>query len=110
MPGLIVSSAVREFSRRRPDLSVEVFRTDWTNQTDVIRDGRVDIGYLRLPAAQHGLAIEPLFTEPRVAVLPADHRLAGKDAVTVADLAGEHLLQDPDAVPEWRDIAVQNRL
>jgi DNA-binding transcriptional LysR family regulator len=42
-------------------------------------------------------------------VLPADHRLAGKDAVTVADLAGEHLLQDPDAVPEWRDIAVELR-
>jgi DNA-binding transcriptional LysR family regulator len=43
--------------------------------------------------------------EPRVVVLPADHRLAGKDSVEIADLAGEHLLQDPDAVPEWRDIA-----
>ena len=109
MPGLIVTPAVRELCRRHPDLSVEVFRTDWTNQTDLIRDGRVDIGYLRLPADQHGLAIEPLFSEPRVVVLPADHRLAGKDAVTVADLAGEHLLQDPDAVPEWRDIAVELR-
>jgi DNA-binding transcriptional LysR family regulator len=107
MPGLIVTSAVREFSRRHPDLSAEVFRTDWTNQTDVIRDGRVDIGYLRLPVDQHGLSIEPLFSEPRVAVLPADHRLAGKDDVTVADLADQHLLQDPDAVPEWRDIAVE---
>ena len=73
MPGLIVTSAVRELSRRHPGLSVEVFRTDWTNQTDLIRDGRVDIGYLRLPADARGLAIEPLFSEPRVVVLPADH-------------------------------------
>ncbi len=109
MPGLILTSAVRELSRRHPGLSVEVFRTDWTNQTDLVRDGRGDIGYLRLPADARGLAIEPLFSEPRVVVLSADHRLAGKDAVTVADLAGEHLLQDPDAVPEWRDIAVELR-
>jgi DNA-binding transcriptional LysR family regulator len=109
MPGLIVTAAAREISRRHPGLSVEVLRTDWTNQTDVIRDGRVDIGYLRLPADARGLAVEPLLSEPRVVVLPADHRLAGKESVTVADLAGEHLLQDPDAVPEWRDIAVELR-
>jgi DNA-binding transcriptional LysR family regulator len=109
MPGLIVTAAAREISRRHPGLSVEVLRTDWTNQTDVIRDGRVDIGYLRLPADARGLAVEPLLSEPRVVVLPADHRLAGKESVTVADLAGEHLLQDPGAVPEWRDIAVELR-
>jgi len=109
MPGLIVTPAVRELSRRRPDVAVEVLRTDWFNQTDAIRDGRVDIGYLRLPADLHGLEIESLRIEPRVVVVPADHRLAGKDVVTVADLADEHLLQDPDAVPEWRDIAVELR-
>jgi DNA-binding transcriptional LysR family regulator len=40
-----------------------------------------------------------------VIVLPADHRLAGEDSVEIGDLAGEHLLQDPDVVPEWREIA-----
>jgi DNA-binding transcriptional LysR family regulator len=29
MPGLIMTSAVRELSRRHPDVAVEVFRTDW---------------------------------------------------------------------------------
>lgn len=99
MPGLIVTTAVSELSRRHPSLTVEVFRADWTNQTDVIRDGTVDIGYVRLPVDQRGLEIEPLFSEPRVAVVPASHRLADKDAVAVVDLAGERLLQDPDAVP-----------
>ena len=109
MPGLIVTPAVREFSRCHPEVRVEVLRTDWLNQTDTIHDGTVDVGYLRQPVDQRGLTVEPLLSEQRVAVVPAGHRLAGKDAVMVADLAAEHLLQDPEAVPEWRDIAVELR-
>ena len=35
------------------------------NQVEVIRDGTVDVGYLRLPVDERGLEIEPLFSEPR---------------------------------------------
>jgi DNA-binding transcriptional LysR family regulator len=42
-------------------------------------------------------------------VFPADHRLAAKDTISIADLADEHLLQDPGAVPEWHDIAAEMR-
>ncbi|HZC54090.1 MAG TPA: LysR family substrate-binding domain-containing protein, partial [Mycobacterium sp.] len=104
-----VTDAVREFSRRRPELSVEVLRTNWYDQTEVILDGRVDVGYLRRPFDATGLGVEPLLVEPRVVSLPVDHRLADKDTVSVTDLADEHLLQDPDVVPEWRDIATELR-
>jgi DNA-binding transcriptional LysR family regulator len=107
--GVPITSAVRELSRRHPDVSVEVLRADWVHQADVIRDGQVDVGYLRLPADTRGLSVEPLFTEPRAVMLPADHPLAGKETINVADLAGEHLLQNPDDVPEWRDIALELR-
>jgi len=106
-PGLIVTDAVRQLSQRRPDLSIEVFRTDWYDQTEVILDGRVDVGYQRRPFDPKGLGIEPLLEEPRVVSLPVDHRLAGKATVSVTDLADEHLLQDPELVPEWRDIATE---
>jgi DNA-binding transcriptional LysR family regulator len=105
MPGLIVTRAVRALSQRHPELTVEVLRTSWEDQAEVIHDGRADVGYVRLPIDRRGLRVVPLWTEPRMAVLPADHRLADKDVVAIADLAGEHLLQDPDAVPEWRDVA-----
>ncbi|MDT4910168.1 MAG: hypothetical protein QOI69_3409 [Pseudonocardiales bacterium] len=108
-PGLIVTDAVRELAQRRPELSIEVFRTNWYDQTEVIHDGRVDVGYLRRPFDPKGLGIEPLLEEPRVVSLPIDHRLAGKATVSVTDLADEHLLQDPELVPEWRDIATELR-
>jgi DNA-binding transcriptional LysR family regulator len=103
MPGLVVTSAVRALAGRHPDLSIEVMRTSWDDQTQVLRDGRVDVGYVRLPFDQSGLRVEPLLSEPRVAVLPAGHRLAGKDSIQLPDLAGEHLLQNRDAVPEWHE-------
>jgi DNA-binding transcriptional LysR family regulator len=109
MPGLIVTEAVRAMIGRHPQLTVNVLRTGWDDQTEVIRDGRADVSYLRLPADQSGLQVQPLLAEPRVAVLPVDHRLAGKDTISIADLTDEHLLQDPDAVPEWRDIATEMR-
>jgi DNA-binding transcriptional LysR family regulator len=109
MPGLIVTAAVRALLALHPGLNVEVIRTGFDDQTDVIHDGRADVSYVRLPIDRRGLRVRPLMAEPRVVVLPADHRLAGKDGVQIADLAGEHLLQDPDLVPEWRDIADEVR-
>jgi DNA-binding transcriptional LysR family regulator len=109
MPGLIVTEAVRALAGRHPQLTVNVLRTNWDDQTAVLHDGRADVSYIRLPVDQSGLQIQALLAEPRVAVLPAGHRLAGKDTISVADLADEHLLQDPDAVPEWRDIATEMR-
>ena len=109
MPGLIVTEAVRALSARHPQLNVTVLRTGYEDQTEVIRDGRADVSYLRLPADLRGLRVLELLAEPRVAALPAGHRLAGKDQISITDLVDEHLLQDPDAVPEWRDIATEMR-
>jgi DNA-binding transcriptional LysR family regulator len=109
MPGLVVTGPVQALRTAHPELAVDVVRTGWDDQVAVILDGRVDVGFIRLPVDQRGLRVEPLFSEPRMVMLPKGHRLAGKDEVSLADLADEHLLQDPDAVPEWRDIATELR-
>jgi DNA-binding transcriptional LysR family regulator len=105
MPGLIVTDAVRAIRERHPGLVVDLVRTGWDDQTDVVHDGRVDVSFVRLPVDKRGLTLRPLLGEPRVAMLPATHRLAGKETIEIAELADDHLLQDPAAVPEWRDIA-----
>jgi DNA-binding transcriptional LysR family regulator len=75
---------------------VDVQRIEGDDQATMLLDGRIDIGYVRLPIDETGLRVIPVYTEPRVAVLPIGHRLAGKEQVTEADLAGEPLLWDSD--------------
>ncbi|MEU3340854.1 LysR substrate-binding domain-containing protein [Streptomyces sp. NPDC006668] len=109
MPGITVTAEVRALTARRPGLGVRLLRTSWDDQVEVLRDGRADVSVVRLPVDQQGLEVRPLFQEPRVVMLPVGHRLADKQAVAVSDLAAEHLLQDPEAVPEWRDVALELR-
>jgi DNA-binding transcriptional LysR family regulator len=110
MPGITVTGPVQALLARHPGLEVEVLRTSWADQAVVVRDGRADVGFVRMPVDRRGLRLRPMFGEPRVAVLPRAHRLAGKAALRIADLAGERLLQNPDAVPEWRDLPERTTL
>jgi DNA-binding transcriptional LysR family regulator len=94
--GIAVTPAVRLFADQHPDVLVDVQRIEWDDQAPMLLDGRIDVGYVRLPIDEAGLRVIPLYTEPRVAVLPAGHRLAGKEQVTEADLAGEPLVWQAD--------------
>ncbi|MFF3256108.1 LysR family transcriptional regulator [Actinacidiphila glaucinigra] len=109
MPGITVTPAMVAFTAHHPHVNVRLLRTSWDNQVEVLLDGRADVSVVRLPIDQHGLQVQPLFQEPRVVVLPVGHRLANRPSLMIDDLASEHLLQDSDAVPEWRDVAVELR-
>jgi DNA-binding transcriptional LysR family regulator len=109
MPGIIVTPAVRLLGEQFPGLKVDVVRTAWDDQVQMVHDGRVDASFVRLPVPRRGLTVIPLFCEPRVVALPASHYLADRKLVMVADLVPLDLMQDPDAVPEWRDLVAVSR-
>jgi DNA-binding transcriptional LysR family regulator len=104
MPGLTVTDPVRALAGAHPEIEVEVLRTTWLDQVEVLLDGRADIGYVRMPIDVAGLHTEYLFSEPRLAALPATHRLAGRDFVRLFELAGENMLQHTSGIPEWQTI------
>ena len=79
------------------------------HQLDELRAGTAAMALVRLPVDLDGLHRIPLYTEDMVAVVSREHPAAAYDALEVAELADEHLLQDPELVPEWRDVATEVR-
>ncbi len=95
--GVAVAPAVEQFATRHPDVPVDVQRIESDDQAAMLLDGRIDVAYVRLPIDEAGLRVAPLYTEPRVAVLPVGHRLADREQITEADLADEALVWPTDA-------------
>ena len=62
-----------------------------------VRDGSVAVALLRLPVVGEGLGVIPLYSEVAVVVVPKDHPIADSEAVVLADLTGENLLNGQDA-------------
>ena len=97
--GLIVTPAVRQLRREHPDADVQTLHLDWNQPREALLDHRVDAVVTRLPIRTGGLHVTVLYDEPRVLLVPLDHRLAGKESVSIDDIAGEPIPRLPD--PAW---------
>jgi DNA-binding transcriptional LysR family regulator len=97
--GLIVTPAVRQLRREHPDADVQTLHLDWNAPREALLDHRVDAVVTRLPIKTDGLHVTVLYDEPRVLLVPLDHRLAGKESVGIDDIAGEPIPRLPD--PAW---------
>jgi DNA-binding transcriptional LysR family regulator len=103
-PGLIVTPAVRNLRRQHPDADVQTLHLEWNEPREALLDHRVDAAVTRLPIRTDGLHVTILYDEPRLLLVPLDHRLAGKESVTLADIAGEPIprFSDPAWNAYWR--------
>jgi len=101
---LIITPAVRELRGRHPDAEVHTLHLPWNEPRVALLDHRVDAVVTRLPLHTDGLRVTILYDEPRVLLIPLDHRLAGKESVTLDDIADEPIPRLPDAAwnAYWR--------
>jgi DNA-binding transcriptional LysR family regulator len=102
---LIVTQAVRELRHRNPDADVHTLHLEWSSAREALLDHRVDAVVTRLPLRTDQLHVTILYDEPRVLMVPVDHRLAGKQSVALGDIADEpmpRLATDPDWNAYWR--------
>jgi len=107
--GVTPTKWTRIWAERRPEVPLEVFRTETSEQVSVLLDGRAEVSLVRLPIDEAQLSVIGLYNEVPVVVAAKGHEIADADLVALTDLADEHLLQDPDDVPAWRDLATEVR-
>ncbi|WP_128380719.1 LysR family transcriptional regulator [Streptomyces cavernae] len=86
-----------------PGISVDLLALGFANQIEALTCGDVDAAFLR-PPLPSGLQSLQLATEPRVACLPAGHRLATDTPIALEQL-DDHLVVDiPAQMPRiWWD-------
>ena len=103
-PGIIITPAVRHLRRQHPDADVRSLHLEWNEPRAALLDHRVDAVVTRLPLATDGLHVTILYDEPRLLLVPLDHRLAGKESVTLDDIADEPIprMADPAWNAYWR--------
>jgi DNA-binding transcriptional LysR family regulator len=100
--GLIVTPAFCELHHRYPDTDVRTLHLAGSCETRAALLGkRVDALVTRLPFHTDQLHVRVLYGERRVLVVPIGHRLAGKEFVTLGDIADEPLPRMPQGDPVW---------
>jgi len=81
-----------KFLSTRPDVTLFIDSLPSRQITDLVAIHQYDLGVVERPAPRPALDIEPIEGIETVAVLPARHRLAAQDAISVRDLDGERLV------------------
>lgn len=97
-----------DFERAYPDVEVRLQTFDMTQPAAGLLDHSTDVALLRPPVAAPAIELAPVRSEERMFVLPAGHPLAGRDKLTLADVAGLPFVTAPLAADgceprAWQD-------
>ena len=92
---LVLPSALVQFRHSHPKVAVEVREGVGSTVNEDVRSGVVDFGIGHTAGAPPGIITESVMEEAFLAVLPADHPLATREMLRLADLEGLPLASMP---------------
>ena len=91
----MASPLLGRLAERHPALRPVLVDATTTSLTPRVLDGDLDMAIVNTPVVEAGLESEPLFDEERIIVAPADHPLADRGTIDVADLVEHPVMLTP---------------
>jgi DNA-binding transcriptional LysR family regulator len=104
----IVPTLIRRFRKRYPKVEFSLRNILTSEQPDLIKNGTLDVGFLRLPIAiPESIDITPVHREPFVVIFPLEHPLASKEGIRLRDLRGEKfVMYERVFAPGYHDLVI----
>ena len=99
----LVAPAFQHFGAAQPEVEVTIHFAGFLDPLGGLRDGPSDVAILYGEFEHAGIALRPLFSEPRGIALAADHPLAARPEVTIEELIREPLVEVPVRDRVWSD-------
>ncbi len=96
----VLAEVLERFRAQAPDVGLELFELSSLQQTQALRDGRIEVGVMHSPPydAAEWLGVERVVHDVMIVALPRGHRLARRPSVPLQALAAEPflMLRRPD--------------
>ena len=92
IPGSFLAKLIRQYRENHPGIEVEITECTARDAVVHVRADRLDVAFVAGKLELPDCHARPIWSEPLVAVLPEQHRLAGQSAITWSDLVGETFL------------------
>lgn len=84
-----VSDSLSSFRRQFADVHIQTLEINTRAQIAPLNEGELDLGLMRNTELPDSLAWRLVLREPLLAMLHRDHQLAGRESVSLANLANE---------------------
>ncbi|MCF3934782.1 LysR substrate-binding domain-containing protein [Acuticoccus sp. M5D2P5] len=95
----IIPAAIAALRTERPMSRLTLRSLATGDVVQMVKEERVDLGFVVAPIDEMLAGAEPLFETILACVLPKEHRLAEKEAITAADLDGETVIALSTEIP-----------
>lgn len=84
---ILFAPVVAQYRKRYPDIDIRLVEHGGTRLKDMVRAGEIDLAAALLPVPDDEFAWKPVRREPIDALLAADHPLAKRKSLALAELA-----------------------